>query len=50
MIECKVCREWMLTAAILNHVRLMHPDVEDVEPETWADGGVVWYDDAYDIE
>lgn len=41
---CHLCNEDVPTTKLLDHVRLLHPDVYE-EPETWPDGRRVVYDD-----
>jgi len=35
-------------AEMLDHLRVIHPDVYGEGPEEWADGGLVYYEDADD--
>lgn len=32
LVECQPCREWMPAEDILNHFRLLHPDI-DANPD-----------------
>jgi hypothetical protein len=40
---CHIC-DRVFQENILDHVRLMHPDVFP-EMETWPDGGMIFYED-----
>jgi hypothetical protein len=44
VMQCQLCGQRMVTPAILDHVRLMHPD-QDAVPERWPDGGLVIYEE-----
>ncbi|AHH98263.1 hypothetical protein [Kutzneria albida] len=43
--HCHVCRSDMPSVDLLNHLRLLHPDVWGAL-ETWPDGHVVIFDDS----
>ena len=46
--KCGICRERQPGERLLEHIRLMHPDV-DTEPETWPDGEAVITEDPDDF-
>lgn len=43
--KCAICLSSFLAGEILNHIRLMHPDLE-VKADHWPDGEPVIYEDA----
>lgn len=46
MWRCALCLDAIVSDKVVDHFRLMHPNVHlDAEPETWPDGEPVVYDD-----
>lgn len=45
MARCDLCRETVADAAILDHLRVLHPDFFGDGVETWPDGTAVVYDE-----
>lgn len=49
MWECAICHDFQPTQAVLDHFRLMHPEVILHDDELWPDGQHVIYEDADDF-
>lgn len=45
MATCELCGEQPEDAAILDHLRVMHPEQYGDGPEVWPDGGIVVLDE-----
>lgn len=41
--RCELCEDNIVNGRILDHLRLIHPDI-DMDLETWPDGLPVFYD------
>lgn len=48
-MRCLLCGEHVPAAETLDHMRLLHPDM-DAQPETWADGRIVVHEDFATLE
>jgi hypothetical protein len=46
--NCEICGNMFTPDIILDHIRLMHPDVE-IDCDKWPDGEPVVYEDADDF-
>lgn len=50
--HCNLCDESVPAQDIVtgSHLRVMHPDIDEREPETWPDGELVFFDETVDEE
>lgn len=48
MARCELCGEAIESYELLQHLRVMHPDIE-IELEFWPDGGPVVHDAMDDL-